>query len=98
MGCHIKDVPGKANIAYLRSSSIFFVTDYLKLYSNVMAANCQTVNLSSADNSSQFSGGKTILLGVPMSTDVAIILLSLHAGGISGITPVRSNLCSVFHA
>lgn len=90
-----EDVPGKTNIAYLRSSS-FFVTDFTLRY--IPMSWLQTVNLSSADNSSHFSGGQTILLGVPISTDVAIILHSLHAGGISDITPVSSNLCSVFHA
>jgi hypothetical protein len=32
-----------------------------------------------------------MLLGVPISMDVAIVLHSLRAGGIMGITPVRSN-------
>jgi hypothetical protein len=69
-----------------------FVTDFTpKLYSNDMATNCQVVNLSSADNFSQCSGGQTMLLGVPISTDVVIVLHSLRVGGIMGITPVRSN-------
>ena len=87
-----KEVPGKATIAYLSNRSDLFVTDFTpKLYSNDMATNCQAVNLSSADNSSQFSSGQTMLQGVPISMDVVIVLHSLRAGGIMGITPVRSN-------
>jgi hypothetical protein len=41
-----------------------------------MATNCQAVNLSSADNSSQFSSGQTMLQGVPISMDVVIVLLA----------------------
>jgi hypothetical protein len=55
-----------------------------------MAANCQAVNLSSADKSFQFSGDQTMLLGVPISMDVVIVLHSLRAGGIMGITLLHS--------
>jgi hypothetical protein len=71
-----KEVPGKSSIAYLCNRSDLFVTDFTpKLYSNDMTANCQAVNLSSADNSSQFSGGQTMLLGVPISMDVELMEL-----------------------